>query len=166
MTKNTYEVINTIRSGNIDDGAPVDVRWYQGDNLSLAIAAMVQAAADHEDREDRASRLAWNLPENMRVRTLAVRLVITEEVEPEPEPEPEEVPDEPDRSGIDYLITWPEDHDHALSDCAWWDHQYQPWARVECSGRMAEVTMTNGGVTVTTAIMCEAHVNAYPEGPK
>lgn len=68
-----YIVTATIRSGNIDQGQPVDVNWYRGEDHAAALAAMVSAAAHKPDDTDTA------LPERMQYRTLSVRLDITEE---------------------------------------------------------------------------------------
>lgn len=50
---------------------PVDVQWYKGDNLALAIAAAANAAARYEDDDD--------VPETARVKTLEVRIEYNEE---------------------------------------------------------------------------------------
>jgi len=61
----TYRVIATIQSPDLDHNDPVDVQWYAGDSLAVAVAAMAQAATRYE--ED-------SVPVAIRPRTLSVRL--------------------------------------------------------------------------------------------
>jgi len=56
----------------IEGTEKVDVMWYDGDNLSKAIAAFAQAATDGEDHGD--------MPESVRYRTLSVRMDIIAQV--------------------------------------------------------------------------------------
>lgn len=86
------------------------------------------------------------------------------------EPEPEPVPDPPIttmRSAGPGLapgkVMWPEPEslDAGLDDCVWWADrtgQYQPWARVDCGGRLAVV---RDALAPVEQIMCENHVNAW-----
>lgn len=138
-----YTVTATIQSGDLTN-PPADVQWYSGDNLAKAVNALTGAATHDEDTDH------GDLPVSMRYRTVSVRL------------DTEVLPDEPERG---YTVVFDGDLPPALSNCAWWDTsaQYQPWTRVECSGRMAVVTMFHDGVPHVAALMCEGHVNAYPE---
>ena len=120
-----YTVTATIQSNNIDAGEPVDVNWYTGTSLGKAISAMSGAAAHDEDVDH------GDLPEALRYRTLSVRL--DKEVLPDPDV-------------LTYTVDFDDSRDDAaLDDCAWYDNQYQPWARVDCYGRMAHVTMFRDG---------------------
>lgn len=66
----TYRVTNTIVSGNIDSGKPVEVQWYNGDDLASAIAALANSAAAYRDVPDD------RMPESMRSFVLGVALHI------------------------------------------------------------------------------------------
>lgn len=129
-----FTVIRTIQSVNIDGNEPVDVTYYTGTDEPRALSALMTAAVDDHD--------------GAYYTVLSAR--ITREVVPDPV-----------RLGITYEVQWPEDSSLGLDDCVWWSNQYQPWARVECSGRMARVQMFNGEVQITEAVLCEGHVNAY-----
>lgn len=63
-----YIVTAMIVSG---DNPPVSVQWYKGTNGMKAVAAMIDAATNDEDRD-------WgDLPESMRYRTLSVDVNIS-----------------------------------------------------------------------------------------
>lgn len=66
----TYRVTNTIVSGNIDGGEPVEVQWYIGADLASAMAAMANSAAAYRDVPDD------RMPESMRSFVLGVSLHI------------------------------------------------------------------------------------------
>lgn len=61
-----YSVHQTIVSGNIDSGEPVEVNWYKGGSLPLAMSAMAQAISRAEDQP--------GVPASMRVHTLRVEV--------------------------------------------------------------------------------------------
>lgn len=73
-----YIVSTTIQSANIDDNAPVTVRWYNGDSLAAAMAAMAGAAAHHEEVDAR-------VPAAARYSTLGVHLSIEQVLAPSTE---------------------------------------------------------------------------------
>lgn len=135
-----YTVTQTIQTGS---NPAVPVNWYKGTDQGEALAALTGAATRKDDDA------FGSLPEHMRYRVLDAK--ITHEVLPDPDV-------------LTYTVDFTEDGEFALSDCAWWDNQYQPWARVECYGRMAHVTMLKNGHAVMGAVLCEGHVNAYNDG--
>lgn len=61
-----YEVSQTIVSGNLGS-EPVDVKWYTGESLAMAMGAMANAAANHVDADER-------VPEEFRTHVLDVTL--------------------------------------------------------------------------------------------
>ena len=66
----TYTVTTTIQSRDTSN-APVEMKWYWGDSLAAAIAAMAQAAVGHDEE-------GTDMPDILRYRILDVRLTITE----------------------------------------------------------------------------------------
>lgn len=61
-----YRVVQTIVSGNPNDGEPVDVQFYKGGDLAQAIAAMTNGAASYRSSD--------SLPESLRTFVLGVAL--------------------------------------------------------------------------------------------
>ena len=47
----TYKVVQTIQSREIDNNAPVEVSFYTGRSLAQAMSAMGSAAADCQDED-------------------------------------------------------------------------------------------------------------------
>lgn len=60
-----YNVIATIRSGSND---PVEMKYYSGDNLALALSAMARAATGYDETN------TWGIPESLRMSNVSVRL--------------------------------------------------------------------------------------------
>lgn len=71
-----FTVTAVIQSNNIDGNAPVEVNYYTGTNGMKALSALGTAAANYEDTDP-------NLPKMYQVRTLSVRMDITDLPEPE-----------------------------------------------------------------------------------
>lgn len=112
-----YHVIQTIQSArDPETNPPVEVRYYTGGNLAVAVAALATAAV---------------LDDNEWVTLLSVRLDC---IEPKPEvPEYAKMVGEAVRAGWDF------ETDAALDDCLY-------WARADCAGPRVGVRYSDGVV--------------------
>lgn len=64
-----YTVTSVIQSRDTSN-PPATVQWYTGDNLGLALAALVSAGSSNEAKDE------GNLPESMRYDVLNVSMVM------------------------------------------------------------------------------------------